>query len=160
VERAIKARRHRPMFMVDLAVPRDIEPEVAAMDDVFLYTVDDLGQMVKTGVDARQSAVAQAEAIIETSVGSFLHWLSSRELVPTIRALRSHAEEARGEEVQRALKLLARGDDPKQVLEALSHGLTNKLMHAPTQALNEASAEERARLTELVSLLYQIRSPR
>jgi len=156
VERAIKSRRHRPMFMVDLAVPRDIEPEVASMDDVFLYTVDDLGEMVKSGVDARQSAVAQAEAIIETSVGSFLHWLSSRDLVPTIRALRSHAEEARGEEVQRALKLLARGDDPKQVLEALSHGLTNKLMHAPTQALNEASAEERGRLTELVSRLYRI----
>ena len=160
VERAIKARRHRPMFMVDLAVPRDIEPEVAEMDDVFLYTVDDLGQMVKSGADARQSAVAQAEAIIETSVGSFLHWLSARDLVPTIRALRSHAEQARGEEVQRALKLLARGDDPKQVLEALSHGLTNKLMHAPTQALNEAPAEERSRLTELVSRLYQIRSPR
>ena len=160
VERALKARRRLPMFMVDLAVPRDIEPEVADMDDVFLYTVDDLGQMVKTGVDARQSAVAQAEAIIETSVGSFLHWLSSRDLVPTIRALRSHAEEARAEEVQRALKLLARGDDPKQVLEALSHGLTNKLMHAPTQTLNDASAEERTRLAELVSRLYQIRSPR
>jgi glutamyl-tRNA reductase len=157
VERAIKARRHRPIFMVDLAVPRDIEPEVAAMDDVFLYTVDDLGQRVKTGSDARQSAVAQAEAIIETSVGSFLHWLSSRELVPTIRALRSHAEQARDDEVQRALKLLARGDDPKQVLEALSHGLTNKLMHAPTQALNEASAEERNQLAELVSRLYRIR---
>ncbi len=160
VERAIKARRRRPMFMVDLAVPRDIEPEVAEMDDVFLYTVDDLGQMVKTGVDARQSAVAQAEAIIETSVGTFLHWLSSRDVVPTIRALRSHAEEARGEEVQRALKLLARGDDPKQVLEALSHGLTNKLMHAPTQALNNASAEERARLAELVTRLYQVRAAR
>ena len=148
------------MFMVDLAVPRDIEPEVAEMDDVFLYTVDDLGQMVKSGADARQSAVAQAEAIIETNVGGFLHWLSSRDLVPTIRALRSRAEEARGEEVQRALKLLARGDDPKQVLEALSHGLTNKLMHPPTQALNEAAADERARLVEFVSRLYQIRSPR
>jgi glutamyl-tRNA reductase len=77
--------------------------------------------------------------------------------VPTIRALRSHAEQARDDEVQRALKLLARGDDPKQVLEALSHGLTNKLMHAPTQALNEASAEERNQLAELVSRLYRIR---
>jgi glutamyl-tRNA reductase len=160
VERAIKRRRRRPMFMVDLAVPRDIESEVAQMDDVFLYTVDDLGEMVKTGVDARQSAVAQAEAIIETGVGTFLNWLSSRDVVPTIRTLRNHAEEARGEEVQRALRLLARGDDPKQVLEALSHGLTNKLMHAPTQALNNAPAEERAQLADLVSRLYPPRSPR
>jgi glutamyl-tRNA reductase len=130
------------------------------MDDIFLYTVDDLGQMVQIGADARHSAVAQAEAIIETGVGSFLHWLSARELVPAIRALRGHAEEARDEEVERALKRLAHGEDPKQVLQALAHGLTNKLMHGPTQALNQASAEERAELAELVSRLYRIRGQR
>jgi len=95
MERTIRARRHRPVFMVDLAVPRDIEAEVAGMDDVFLYTIDDLAATVREGIDARQSAVAQAEAIIESQVGSFLHWMKTREVVPLIRQLRESAEEAR-----------------------------------------------------------------
>ncbi len=137
MERTVRARRHRPVFMVDLAVPRDIEAEVAGMEDVFLYTIDDLAATVHEGIDARQSAVAQAEAIIESQVGSFLHWMKTREMVPLIRQLRETAEEARLREVERAVRMLARGDDPKTVLEALSHGLTNKLMHAPTEALNQ-----------------------
>ena len=156
-ERALKARRHRPMFMVDLAVPRDIEAEVGELDDVFLYTVDDLSGIVSANLDARRSAVVQAEAIIETQVGQFMHWMESRESVPVIRALREQAEAAREAEVDRALRLLARGDDPKQVLEALSQGLTNKLMHAPTQALNEAQGEERRALIGLVARLFRIK---
>ena len=156
-ERALKARRHRPMFMVDLAVPRDIESEVGELDDVFLYTVDDLAGIVSANLDARRSAVVQAEAIIETQVGQFMHWMESRESVPVIRALREQAEQAREAEVDRALRSLARGDDPKQVLEALSQGLTNKLMHAPTQALNEAQGEERRALTGLVARLFHIK---
>ncbi len=156
MERTIRARRHRPMFMVDLAVPRDIEAEVAAMDDVFLYTVDDLSAMVREGVDSRQSAVAQAEAIIESQVGSFLHWMDAREMVPLIRQLRESAEDARRGEVERAARQLARGDDPKAVLEALSHGLTNKLLHAPTQALNQGANDEA--LKALVARLYRLRS--
>ena len=155
VERAIKARRHRPMFMVDLAVPRDIEAEVGAMDDIFLYSVDDLAQMVREGVDARESAVVQAEAIIETQVGSFLHWMRARERVPLIRQLRENGEAARLAEVERALRQLARGDDPKAVLEALSQGLTNKLLHAPTQALNQPSDEDPG-LAQLVARLYHL----
>jgi glutamyl-tRNA reductase len=120
VERALKARRRRPMFMVDLAVPRDIEVEVGEMDDVFLYTVDDLAGIVSTNLDARRSAVEQAEAIIETQVGQFMHWMDARESVPLIRALRDQAEQARSAEVERALRLLAKGEDPRQVLEALS----------------------------------------
>jgi glutamyl-tRNA reductase len=157
MERTVRARRHRPIFMVDLAVPRDIEAEVAEMDDVFLYTVDDLAATVREGVDARQSAVAQAEAIIESQVGSFLHWMKTREMVPLIRQLRDSAEESRLHEVERAAKMLARGDDPKTVLEALSHGLTNKLMHAPTEALNR-SAEGDASLKALVARLYRLRA--
>jgi len=141
MERVIRTRRHQPMFMVDLAVPRDIEPEVSDMDDVFLYTVDDLAELVREGVDARQSAVAQAEAIIETQVGSFMHWMRTRENVPLIRALRDSAEDARRAELDRALKALARGDEPTAVLEALSHGLTGKLIHGPTQALNQDDDE-------------------
>jgi len=156
VERALRARRRRPFFMVDLAVPRDIEPEAAELDDVFLYTVDDLGQIVNTNLDARRSAVAQAEAIIDTQVGQFMHWMRSRENVPLIRALRSRADEARREELERALKLLARGEPAAQVLEALSQGLVNKLMHAPTRALNEAAGDEQRVLAETLARLYRV----
>jgi glutamyl-tRNA reductase len=137
VERAVRARRHRPIFMVDLAVPRDIEQEVAELDDVFLYTVDDLGSIVSANLDSRRSALEQAEAIIDTQVGQFMHWMQVRDSVPLIRQLRDQAEEARRHEVERALKALARGEDPAAVLEALSRGLTNKLLHAPTQALKK-----------------------
>ena len=157
VERALKARRRRPMFMVDLAVPRDIEPEVAELDDVFLYTLDDLQGIVQGNLDARRAAVQQAEAIIDTQVGQFMHWMQGRESVPLIRALRDQAEDARRHEMERALKLLARGDDPRQVLEALSQGLTNKLMHAPTQALNEATGEERRTLAGTLARLFRLR---
>jgi glutamyl-tRNA reductase len=156
-ERALKARRRMPMFMVDLAVPRDIEPEVAELDDVFLYTIDDLQGIVQGNLDARRSAVEQAEAIIDTQVGQFMHWMQARESVPLIRALRDQAEDARRREMERALRLLERGDDPRQVLEHLSQGITNKLMHAPTQALNEATGDERRTLAELLARLFRIR---
>jgi glutamyl-tRNA reductase len=158
VERALKTRRHRPIFMVDLAVPRDIEREVGELDDVFLYTVDDLQQIVQGNLDARRSAVEQAEAIIETQVGQFMHWMAVREAVPLIRKLRDQAEEARQHEMDRALKLLHKGEDPKQVLEALSQGLTNKLMHGPTQALNEATGEERRGLADTIARLFRLRT--
>jgi len=158
VERALKARRRLPMFMVDLAVPRDIEQEVGELDDVFLYTLDDLQGIVQGNLDARRAAVQQAEAIIDTQVGQFMHWMQVRQSVPLIRAMRDQAEEARRHEVERALKLLAKGDDPKQVLEALSQGLTNKLMHAPTQALNEATGEERRTLADTLARLCRLRT--
>ena len=137
VERALRARRRRPMFMVDLAVPRDIEPEVADLDDVFLYTVDDLAGIVSSNLDSRRSAVEQAEAIIDTQVGQFMSWMSLRGNVPLIRQLREQAEELRRQELERALKALARGEDPAALLESLSQGLTNKLLHAPTEALKK-----------------------
>ncbi|MCC6210665.1 MAG: glutamyl-tRNA reductase [Burkholderiales bacterium] len=158
VERALKTRRRLPMFMVDLAVPRDIEQEVGELDDVFLYTIDDLQGVVQGNLDARRAAVEQAEAIIDTQVGQFMHWMQVRQSVPLIRALRDQAEDARRREVERALKLLARGEDPRQVLETLSQGLTNKLMHPPTQALNEATGEERRTLAETLSRLFRLPS--
>jgi glutamyl-tRNA reductase len=157
MERVIKARRHAPVFMVDLGVPRDIEPEVAQLDDVYLYSLDDLAGIVREGVDQRSSQVAQAEAIIDAQVGSFLHWMESRELVPLIRALRDRGEDMRRLEVERALRQLARGDDPRTVLDALSHGLTNKLLHAPTQALHEAGSDERAELQRVLARIYELR---
>ena len=137
VERALRARRRRPIFMVDLAVPRDIEREAGELDDVFLYTVDDLAQIVAGNLDARRAALGQAEAIIDTQVGQFMHWMQVRENVPLIRELRDQAEGTRREELQHALKLLARGEDPAKVMDALSQSLTNKLIHAPTQALKK-----------------------
>jgi glutamyl-tRNA reductase len=155
-ERAIKARRHRPIVMVDLAVPRDIEPEIAQLDDVFLYTLDDLGVIVESGLESREKAVVEAEAIITSRVDGFLHWLEARETVPTIRALRDSAERTRRHEVEHALKLLAKGEDPQRVLEALSHGLTNKLMHGPTAALNQSDGPNRHELADLIARIYHL----
>ncbi len=159
IERAIKARRHRPILMIDLAVPRDVETEVAELDDVFLYSVDDLGKIVQEGLDTRHAAVAQAEAIIDANVHAFMHWLESRELVPTIRALRQQAERVRRHELERAARMLARGDDPAKVLEQLSHSLTNKFLHAPTQALNDVEAGERDALVAALVRLYGVNRP-
>jgi glutamyl-tRNA reductase len=155
VERAVKARRHRPIFMVDLAVPRDIEPEVGKLEDVFLYTVDDLGAIVREGNASRQAAVAQAETIIETRVQNFMQWLDARSIVPVIRHMHTQADLLRRAEVERAQKMLARGDDPAAVIEALSQALTNKLIHGPTHALNRASSENRDKLIELMGGFYK-----
>ena len=156
LERAIKQRRHRPMFIVDLAVPRDVEAEVANMDDIFLYSVDDLGQVVREGMDNRAAQVEQAEAIIETSVANFLHWMEGRELVPTIRALRDSAERHRRHETEKATRALAGGSDPQMVIEALSRTLTNKLLHSPTHALNHANGEEREQIAKLINQLFSL----
>ena len=157
IESALKARRRRPIFIVDFAVPRDVEAQVAELEDVFLYTIDDLQGIVQGNLDARRSAVEQAEAIIDTQVGQFMHWMQLRQSVPLIRALRDQAEDARRHELERALRLLAKGEEPKQVLESLSQGLTNKLMHAPTQALNEATGDERRSLADTLSRLFRLR---
>jgi glutamyl-tRNA reductase len=155
VERAIKTRRHKPMFMVDLAVPRDIESEISRLDDVFLYTVDDLGLAVQSGIENRQAAVAQAEAIIETRVQSFMHWIDSRAVVPLIQDLHESSEAMRTAELERARKLLAKGEDIDVVLEALSKGLTAKFLHGPQQALHNAQGDERARLAALLPQLFR-----
>ncbi len=159
VESALKARKHRPLFIVDLAVPRDVEAEVAGLDDVFLYTVDDLAEVVRDGLDARQGAVKEAEVIIDSSVANFIQWLESREVVPTIRALRDHAERHRRHEVEKAMRLLAKGEDLAQVLELLSNGLTNKFLHAPTHALNHVHASEREAFLDMVRRIYHLTPP-
>jgi glutamyl-tRNA reductase len=154
VERALKQRRHRPMFMVDLAVPRDIEPEVARLSDVYLYTVDDLSTLVQRGSAQRQAAVEQAEAIIETGVQSFVHWMGQRGSVPLIQALHSQADDWRAAEIARARKMLARGEDIDAVLEALSRGLTQKMLHGTLAELHSADGDQRAQLAQTVSRLF------
>jgi glutamyl-tRNA reductase len=157
VERAIKARRHRPIFMVDLAVPRDVEPEVAALDDVFLYTVDDLAQVVNDGMVNRQEAAINAEIIVAARAENFMHWLKKRDAVPTIKALRDQAEAMRQTELEKALKLIQKGESPEKVLEVLSNSLTNKFLHAPSHALNLAHGDEHAKLENILKQLYQIK---
>jgi glutamyl-tRNA reductase len=154
VERALKARRRRPMFMVDLAVPRDIEPEVAHLSDVYLYTVDDLTAAVQTASEKRQAAVAQAEAIIDAGVQSFSHWLDQRASVPLIQALNQQADAWRTAEIVRARKLLARGGDIDSVLEALSKGLTQKMLHGAMAELHASEGEQRHQTAEMVSRLF------
>ena len=155
VERAIRARRHRPIFMVDLAVPRDVEVDVGELDDVFLYTVDDLAQVVESGLESRQSAVVDAEAIVAARVDSFLLWLQTRDTVPVIRSLRDAAERTRRHEMEHALKLLAKGENPESVLDQLSHRLTNKFLHSPTQALNQAEGD-RSELQAFATRLFHL----
>lgn len=158
VERALKKRRHRPMFMVDLAVPRDIEAEVKELDDVYLYTVDDLAAVVQTGKDNRQAAVAQAEAIIDAGVQSFMHWLQQRDprggVVGLIRDLHAQTDAWRAAEIARARKRLAKGEDVEAVLEALSRGLTQKMLHGALAELHAGDERTRQATVEAVSRLF------
>lgn len=157
VERAIKTRKHKPMFMVDLAVPRDIEAEVRRLNDVFLYDVDDLSGAVKKGRENRQTAVAQAEAIIETRVQSFMHWIDGRAVVPVIQELHENGEAMRLMELERARRMLAKGDNIESVLEALSKGLTAKFLHGSQEALHKSHGDERAQIAALLPQLFRNR---
>jgi glutamyl-tRNA reductase len=154
VERALKQRKHRPMFMVDLAVPRDIEPEVKSLEDVYLYTVDDLSTVVQTGQANRQAAVAQAEAIIDAGVQSFEHWMDQRSNVPLIQQLNAQAEDWRSAELARARKAIAKGDDVDAVLESLSRGLTQKMLHGAMAELHAGDAESRERARHAIEHFF------
>jgi glutamyl-tRNA reductase len=159
VERAIRTRRHRPMFIVDLAVPRDVEPEVARLGDVYVYTVDDLGRIVQTGHEARQAAVSQAEAIIESRVRDFESWMRTRAAVPVIQGLRTRADQLRDHEIERARKRLAAGESPEVVLEHLAQALTNKFLHAPVAALHQSAGEDDAARERLIAALSRFYTP-
>ncbi|RYZ13292.1 MAG: glutamyl-tRNA reductase [Comamonadaceae bacterium] len=154
VESALKARRRRPMFIVDLAVPRDVEAEVRALEDVYLYTVDDLARVVSLGEACRQAAVGQAELIIDAGVKNFVHWMEQRGTVPLIRQLNSLSATWREAELTRARKLLARGDDIEDVLQAMSRGLTQKMMHGVLAELHAGDAVARERTAETVARLF------
>ena len=154
VERALKSRRNRPMFMADLAVPRDIEPEVAGLRDVYLYTVDDLAALVQTAGDKRHAAVARAEEIVDAGVKGFEHWMAQRASVPLIQALNRQADDWQAAELARARRLLARGADIDAALESLAKGLTAKLMHGAMAELHGADEAHRAAAGDAVSRLF------
>jgi glutamyl-tRNA reductase len=154
VERALRLRKRRPMFLVDLAVPRDIEPEVGELADVFLHTLDTLGRITGDNSQRRADEVAKADAIIAARAAEFGEWLRSRSVVPLIRRMRSRADHDREIELARARKRLANGEDALAVLEAFGLGLTNKLLHAPMRALNDAGPLERDGLQKVFETLY------
>jgi len=154
VERALKARKNRPMFMVDLAVPRDIEPEVKSLSDVYLYTVDDLSGVVQTAQANRQAAVAEAELIIDAGGQSFVKWMDQRSFVPLIQQLNAQAELWREGELQKAKKLIAKGHSVDEVLESLAKGLSQKMLHGPMVQLNSSDPQMRERAKDAVEHFF------
>lgn len=138
VESALKQRRHKPIFMVDIAVPRDIETEVGELDDVYLYTVDDLHDVVAENLKSRQGAAQAAEELVSVGAEDFMLRLRELAAVDVLRAYRQQSERLRDEELQKALRLLANGGNPEDVLAQLARGLTNKLLHAPSVQLKSS----------------------
>jgi glutamyl-tRNA reductase len=159
VKAAIKQRRYAPMFLVDLAVPRDIEPGVGELDDVYLYTVDDLNNVITENMELRQLAAAQAEEIVSLHAQHFLDWLQSLDGNATIIAYRRQAEATRDVLLAKAERQLAAGEEPLQVLKQLAATLVNKLVHHPTAKIREATIEGRPELVLAARELLDIREP-
>jgi glutamyl-tRNA reductase len=159
VEEAIRVRKHRPVLMVDIAVPRDIEAQVGELRDVYLYSVDDLREIVDQNLRSRRSEARKADMIIADGVEQYLQEMRSLGAVDTVKEYRRFAEQLRDQELQRALRALARGEDPQQLLAQLARGITNKLIHAPTAGLKQASAEGRQDLLANARRLLGIEVP-
>jgi glutamyl-tRNA reductase len=156
VESALKKRKHKPMFMVDLAVPRDIEVEVGSLRDVYLYTVDDLQHTIAQNIDSRRQAAEQAEEIIDTQVEHFLAWLRAQGAQSTIRDYRLQAEQTRDESLQKAFALLKNGMAPEDVLNRLAYNLTNKLIHTPSSQIRDAAENERHDLVAAAREIFKL----
>ncbi len=156
VESALKKRKHKPMFMVDLAVPRDIEVEVGQLRDVYLYTVDDLQNTIDQNMNSRRQAAEQAEEIIDTQVEYFLSWLRAQGAQSTIRDYRLQAEQTRDEALQKALTLLKNGANPEDALNRLAHTLTNKLIHTPSSQIRDAAENERHDLVAAAREIFKL----
>jgi glutamyl-tRNA reductase len=154
VERALKQRRHEPIFMVDLAVPRDIEPEVNELDDIYLYSVDDLQSVIEQNMENRQQAAQQAHEIIDTQVIHFLDWQRSLGAVDIIAQIRQHTQNISNEVLNKAKKQLAAGQRPEEILDYLAHTLTNKFLHQPCTHLRQASQDERDDILEVAQNMF------
>ena len=158
IESAIRKRKHRPIFIVDIAVPRDIEPEAGELDDVYLYTVDDLKEVIEENMKSRRQAAEQAEEIIDTQVIHFMDWLGSLDAVSTIRDLRAQAESITQDALRQAQKKLQQGVDPDQVLNEFARTMTNKLIHQPSTQLRNASEMGRDDLLHAARELFNLSS--
>ena len=157
IERAIKKRKHKPMLLIDLAVPRDIEPETSKLNDIFLYTLDELAEIAQEGIDNRTDAVKDANIIIEKKVNNFYKKINKKKASPTIVTLRNQFEDNRQKEINKAKKQLANGKSIDEILETLSNNLSNKFLHHPTKALNDAAANETKEISELLKKIYNLK---
>lgn len=157
VERALKQRKRRPIFMVDIAVPRDIEPEVSQLEDIYLYSVDDLHGIIEENLQSRRDAAKQAEEIIDNQVDHFLAWMRTQDAVPVIRAIRESAQQQSIELLVKAQKQLEQGVAPDQVLSELSRSLTNKLLHGPSRQLRQSGFEDDPELIAAARRLFNIK---
>ncbi|MGI9249732.1 MAG: glutamyl-tRNA reductase [Pseudohongiellaceae bacterium] len=156
VEKALKQRKHKPMLLIDLAVPRDIEPEAGELDDAYLYSVDDISSVIEDSVKSRAQAAAQASSIIDRGVADYSKQLRSLSAVDTLTAFRRKAETIQAQELARAHKALEQGEDPQAILETLARGITRKLLHSPSVQLKQASAEGRDDIVQLAQELYEL----
>ena len=157
IERAIKKRKHKPMLLIDLAVPRDIEPETSKLNDIFLYRLDELAEIAQEGIDNRTNAVKDANIIIEKKVNNFYKKINKKKASPTIVTLRNQFEDNRQKEINKAKKQLANGKSIDEILETLSNNLSNKFLHHPTKALNDAAANETKEISELLKKIYNLK---
>ena len=156
VEKALKKRRHKPMFMVDIAVPRDIEQEVGDLSDVYLYTVDDLRDIIEENVRSREDAAKQAEELIEAGVEHFMRELKALDAVSTLTDIRTHVEVLRDEQLEKALRQIQNGADPEKVLRTFAHTLGNKILHKPMTALRRAGSEGRIDVLDWIRELFDL----
>ena len=157
VESALKKRKRRPIFMVDIAVPRDIEPEVGELEDIYLYCVDDLHGIIEENLQSRRDAAQQAEEIIDSQVDHFNAWLRSQDAVPVIRSLRANAEQESQQLVEKALKQLEQGTAAEQVVNDLARTLTNKLLHEPSRQLRQSGFDTDNNLLDAARRLFNIK---
>jgi len=156
VRDATRSRRHSPMLLLDLAVPRNIEPATAELDDAYLYTLDDLHEVIRAGWRSREAAALEAERIVRARVEDYMGWLRSRVASKTIRALRSQAQEHRDAVLAKALRRLAAGQSPEQAMRFLADTLTNRLLHAPSARLRQADHDRYAGLLDSANLLFDL----
>ncbi|MEX2354207.1 MAG: glutamyl-tRNA reductase, partial [Gammaproteobacteria bacterium] len=156
IEQAIRKRKHRPMYIVDIAVPRDVESTIAELDDVYLYTVDDLQGVIAESMRNREQAARQAEEIIDTQVVHFMDWLHSLDAVTTVRAIRERAKVHQNEVLDAALKRLRQGEDPEIIMREMARALSNKLIHTPSVQLRNSEEEQRAELLRATRKLFDL----
>ncbi len=156
VAKALSRRRRKPVLMIDLAVPRDLDPSISTLEDVYLYTLDDLKAVIAGNMKVRENAAKQAEALVEDHATQFERWLESRDAGVTIRRLRDQARISRDDVLEKAARKLANGENPAAVMAFVADTLTNKLLHAPSKALRSGDAVEQSQLMDAAEKLFDL----